>query len=55
MVIRGFRISRNHPTFLANFCHSTNNESERMGKVAIIHDMAALTYAKLQLIDFIPG
>jgi hypothetical protein len=35
-----------YPTFPANFCRRFGNGSVRMGKVAIIHDMAEATYVK---------
>lgn len=39
-------IPLNSPTILANFGCRPNNGSVRLGKVAIIRDMAAVTYAK---------
>ena len=44
----------NYTIFLADFCHSPCSDFVRMGKVAVIQDIAAVTYANLTWIVLIP-
>ena len=48
------QIPLNYTIFLADLCHSPGSDFVRTGKVAVIQDMAAVTYANLTWIVFIP-
>lgn len=54
MTISQLSIPLGHLNFPANFYRSLDHGSARMGKVAIIRDMAAVTYAKTPATGIFP-